>query len=598
MQVLSPDSLSVVTDLLQGQDVLRLWLTGDSLLQTKLSNGGVTTLSFARPIDSSAALDISMFHRLSSFDLSFNTLYEDEADFALKLGQGSQLLHLSLPFQKSLLLVNNALAQGFLPKIRSLVVGNHLPILGGVTLLLAFAKLPHLESFKLSWPPQHFNPSCLPRTLTECCLRHIPSIDWQEEAEFGGLPPQLTSLELSFDGTPERPPTLPKRALPDSLTHFVYISDNYNAILTLKDIEGLPKSLRDLRFSWFEGPIRDLAPALPPSLAFLSLVVENSRISVPTAKLFPSTLTYCPFELKNGDVSKENIEGIPPAFIRSYCSQNRIPCTLLPGLPSSVRSVMASGPLQGLKLPIHLRSLDIRYMDDSFENAFPETLRELNVDLEDSIAPLKTLPASLKFLRLQSFSSGVLERPGAVDELFGSLPKGLTTFIYDYLVPLPGFSRAHLEMMPCKNLQTLTLKLVELQDMTIWSSAPTYIKRLSISTAARVKLDQNPVCEFESLRHLHSLQLEIGGPAEGFGDYLLTHLPPNIVELDYKVRAPEKDCISGSALMNLPRSLERLSMPPVDATDEEIRKFEHLPSGIRADGIALRDEWDHIRSSP
>lgn len=546
-------ALAEISAFLRGTELFRLEAAGCLRLNSALYNGGVTIFKVNSKTLPTACLNLSRFTKLVHIEVTEDTevLALRRLDWQLPL-EGSALRILTLNFDNALAGINSHLVSGKLANLQELyLVGKLLVTNDWFDARVSFYGLSSLVKLHLKHLPS-FRPSNLPRALLSLTIEMPGYLVQWERSEFGGLPPNLTFLELTIASPPDFP-------LPPSLTQYILISPHFTSDHT----RAMPGSLKSFKYLHelckFNTGIFE---TLPVSLTEL-IAPRNTRASVAQMKFIPHSVTRSNIEMFPGiTVSAQMLSWLPPGLVSNYCARQMMPTEILPHLPSTVETVLTSGPLQNQRLPSSLTRIDLNLLDQSIDLFFPTTLTELSVHQLDSLKPLERIPSTLKTLSIRRFFSS-LEDDHA--RLLALLPKRLAELNITWNVEL---KEEHLAALP-PNLASLVLRTFAVSPESPWSSLPRYLTnfncRLNQDTKGTWKLTNG----FENLRFLSRLTINVPDlPCPGFGDHLLTHLPPHIEHFWYECSAAT-EIISAASLANLPRTLTSFKIPKSELPMED-----------------------------
>lgn len=579
------DALREILSFVDGLKILKLRLCGDSRLNQKLS-GAVERFSCQLGFDlsktSSPPLDLSHFRQITALSVELlERRYEATAPLVLRVAQGRILRYLRLKYRESLLIQFDDLPSPVPDEEVNHPPKEQTPPRN--PFLDLFEALPNLHTLDLDQQNQ-LDPSHLPRGLVSCVLRMYKGFVHRSDLLYGGLPPNLESLTIigSVFSSP-LPPTLAEYNIP-------------TGVLTTGMLNSsVPRSLKSLQGYLVEQNASEILALLPPSITSLFLDGHN-QLSLEEALLLPGSLEKTNLELKSRAlVDAEIIQKLPVGLFYRQCQQHPIPGHLVKFAHVDTTTISLLGPLDGCKLPSRLFSLTAD-VDASYGHAFPDTLNSLIITNLLCLEPLLDLPSSLRSLKIDKVSARLQPEISVfMVSWFARLPRKMISLVVREGIYLPSLSDSHLSGLP-QSLATLHLPLAEVQDLSIFSALPPKIQNLDLVLTPPPDGAWKPVCSFEHLHQLTSLRLTAMQQCVGFGDYLLAHLPRKLESISWKSHVTsEEDVISANALMHLPPSLIFLSMPFVQVTPIEARKFDHIPKDVYLGGEQTK--WLEMRKS-
>lgn len=617
------DLLDAILGLNESIEVLNLWLTGDRLMQNRISRA-VTTISFVKRKEFAMTRFPKFIENLVSLreltidrgirDSQPNTLmYHKEAMESLRSLNGSRLKKLVLRFRYSVELL--------LPTKPSL--SHTLSSLDAQwTLNTAFTCLETLEIYQ--WSPwtryqlealpgslthltttangikeeQVTFSSLLPRTLLRLELRNdvVPNA-----AFFSHLPPQLTYLESSIassmDSTPEMEATL--ATLPRTLTH---LSPHFRRFSPscLADLPPL------LKVKWDTGKNRPFisdSSLLKPTPPITGLTLRDC---IPASLIFhlPDTITELNVSIIGSDVSRDqwpkNLE------ILGLILDEDFRMTSLPSKDESLEVVSGSALSRSTAGLVSLVIDDDFCLTASDISELPRSLKSLNCQLKagvlvstDEEVPLKEVrldfPPFLTFLEIGSEGQlGILERVGSHHTTdsdgewmigakvvqcfpFESLPATILTLKFNGGLCLPASKVKHLP----PRLELLDIAYIFNDadfDPTSESEVTRMKENFQIGNQAGVHevFDKSlsPVPSIATLlpRTLRSLSVRYGGAAAKAMDWKM--IPPNLNALDFRFSKG----VSTDAILEMPMNhLESLTLSLDEPKDDH---FKALPSSL------------------
>ena len=539
------------------------------------------------PITSQAVVDFNLakFPRVSSFTLCYK----------LNGGINAPVRDISLDASPKLTELH-ALVEGSLAALERHFISGRLRFLRVLDIKCSyhsvmwdpiFKGLPKLESLRLVDSPTVFF-QALPRTLKSLEFDFHHDSLWQTDLPYGGLPPLLETLVLScqtFGSLPDIP-------MPPTLTAF-----SSKASFTRPSFLALlPASITSLQLMVWNGELKKVLQCLPASLTLLKVLNERQPITMELAMLLPRSIeltnlfvsrtTEIPFELF-GTLSRPIIRGL----CRHHSHSKGITSSQLRFIPHFVDNIAIQGPLDH-SLPETLTDLRIDSMDASYaQYAFPKTLKSLTLDNLGDLKPLKRLPSTLSRLVIQSFSTAFLEANTAFPMvLFSTLPRHLFELhIWDWDSNWT-ISGLDFSILP-KRLLQLTLLDLNLEDLSGWSALPKYIQHLYIGVDSLENTDSGTYFNLKRLSHLTALTIDMAAPCPGFGNYLMSQLPPNIDSVRYNNTGDARDDVSIEALSDLPPTLTSLSFPSSTVSVHSSNTLKHTPKNFTVCPVEPRNGW-------
>lgn len=577
-----PTSLETITSYITSNDVHRLMLCGDKALNERLKTGGVVKLCYRRLMAGALTIDASYFHRVQKLTIDLYSIDGDDPMLSLHLTSGRNLVELDISFGGRIWTsIDDSELVG--AQIENISHPSNLKAACGPRAL--FQSLPNLRVLKAYEFCDPIDVSDLPRGLVHCLIWRPQQLICHADREYGGLPPNLEILDLDFgDGY-----SLYAYECPPSLTAYL-ANETY---FSEEEISRLPRSLKSLECGMDEETLSECLAALPPSLtSFISIEAES--LNAEDAKLLPKGLTKTNMTLQT-QISPELVNSLPIGLIVSHCEQYAVFPTEIKALPPSILTMKSFGGLKGCTLPSGLKRF-AAVMDDSYSDKLPSQLVHLDLISLSSFEPMRCLPKSLRLISIEEFMDHLLEMPDLGIELFRSFPRGLTYL--DVSTPKLAFKcldKATIAELP-KQLLTLRLSLVEVEDFDAWTALPPYITSLSLSTTLGKKKDWNTSLGFEHLKHLSSLTLTIEEEQIGYANAILGHLPR---ALQVFVLGPSKclvhDSISTNVLLDLPPSLTSMTIPLVYMTPNVAKGLLHIPEKLLIGYARSESEWKEMR---
>ena len=550
---LTYDIIDNITQHLDGDDVIRLWLTGDSSWHTKLCQcGGIQQLRISlehwksirwpsvvrefchltsftfhdmvssvehhvRDVDlltlprTLKVLDISLSNdwdlfqdaisrsptHFSDLEVIRMSVYEGRPVFDEKFRQSvPNLREISFPTPSAVSDLDVAMLPPYLTifdcPVRSLVIGptsRFPPTLTKLKMLI--------RTLDQDWVP------LLPDALVYCVVlpsTAIPSTDyWQ----WHKLPRNLTLLETVVSNLTE---TL-LRALPSSM---LVLSLRSFTIITSELLSMLPSSITELRGMLPPEIGMDLALALPKSLTILAETVQPHTIP----KLPPNITSIRIAGMTDvDDIAGETIS-LPLRSVRAPRIPRRL-SRILPQTVTSLRIADGTASLQSLKaLPRHLTELSI--------------LRTPPLEIDEG---LQYLPHSLFSLNLQS----IVIQPG------------------DEFVLSPDSSK----WIP-RQVTELSLGPVRIPDDQWFSFLPRTITDLKLM----IIKSHSIIWNINLPERLRTFQCGIDPLPENAVPNIIRALPITLTTLIITTRDLEADTmVTDEELINLPRGLRSLRIP-------------------------------------
>lgn len=604
LNIFPVDVLKEILCGLNGENIMHLWLAGDSHLNYFLASGAVShfcadTLAGAKRLcltqfralcSVSLKQDATTFGSSSVLRISTRVYGHLDPEFELVIAPEVKLRRLVLEFDNSL-------------KHPLLTASNldisHLELLACASWRdLAFESLPMVEN--LANLVELVVPSAL-LSLKDFQLPHslrtllAGLIAWDNAKEFAGLPSKLESLQIV-----ESCPSYFSVPLPPSLTSYseeAEANSSYHSTwITATEVSLLPRTLTK-----FIAPCADLNDPsqtsllanLPPSLVYLHLVFAP-RMTTSQLLELPRGLKV----LKNDiDLALDPIaafRALPPNLtvigLTTY-----LPAEVADALPRSLEVASLEKLLPSAVLPPSLTQLALRYCDASIV-AVPEHITTLKLQSISSEAPLlRHLPSNLKSLTVY------FERPSNYDFL-SHLPRGLSS-LYIFELPLLGsnglqstVSKEDISSLPPK-LKHLFLQ-ASVPNWTLFGAMPLSVEELTCllsTTIAGGDASETFLAHRQLTTLFVYLPPNLGVEIYRNGvNYFMNHLPPNIEKLTLGVSSVGRGAKLGltpATFMHLPKSLNFLSLLDGKFETEDLLRWDHVPWKFLVSGRDLGPLW-------
>lgn len=497
---------SFITD---GRDLLRLWLSQkNSFLERKCShfvwdlNWGALPSLIAESFTGLHHLDISHSNEEQA-------RYSFIEDFCVRIKHANKLTFLSLAFPKAISCVYDQMMDGTFSGLVTLRMVDDDGMCDWNKTLKTLPKLTDLDIQGLN----KIKASALPRGLIRCIL-DFEDFQFDNNLEFSGLPSGIDYLCIRANKF--RP--IPTVALPPHL-RTMKLCPGFSFFLNF-DCSVIPHGIENLALHLHEPSLPQVLLALHiPSLKSLELRFHPEELAntmtLELSKLLPPNLTHTNLRW---DPSIRTIDAIPSD------------------------AAMAA-------MPLNLT------FEGSLAASLPDFMQELHMKM-----PIITrdLPQSLTFLWVDCtrYDDTLMENP---EFSVMDLPKTLTKLQIDGNPP----SEREFEWTNAPpNLSTLKLNLRSIASL---AHLPPSVTSLSISLNLKsYQPDEEADNPFRNLKKLKDLCITLHGPSvQGFGNFILLHLPFSIASLDIRLdsRTECDDRIDAKLLHRLPPSLTLLSLP-------------------------------------
>lgn len=566
LSLLPPEVLSVVTAHLAAKDIMHMWFCGDSRINHRLANGGVTRIHSLNTFRGTIPHYLNYFQHLDELLVSsFAVADETDRGFILSPETLLRKISFSSPCNSSSIgrAALSTIAAFDLNHVEELRIqrcnirDSDLPVITN--------NLPNLTSLSLvnsgGWP----QPSQLPRSLIHLELSDLLH-SWTHSQEYAHLPPNLESLSLTMHNF-----CYPSVPLPASLRtlQMVHVYGGAEAI-HLDAVAMLPRNLTKL-IAPFAGrdsiALLAVIQALPPALNYLKLTDATGWTM--------THLEALPRGLKSFDQAM-TISGDPIAFLQSLPPTltdnvlwSVIPGDLVDHLPRGTTRVETKCPCGSL--PPGLTDLTINHLDESI-TAWPTHLAALLVRHPANMALFNILPKTLTSLELTL---------GPGYDFFSNLPSSLTKLTVS---THPSFrapvTRDQLASLPLF-LRRFSLSRFVIDDFTVISSLPRFIEDVMIHLDPTTPLCDNDGVIFENHRLLRSLKISFDFTYHAkLYDRIFHHLPPNVETMT--LQTFDKMLPGAECLEHLPKSLRNLELPALSEQlpTADLARMTHMPESI------------------
>lgn len=577
---LPPEVLSDVTCFLTGEELSRLWLSGEKLLQSKLGEGGGARIFYLRPDNSKPIVWPSLVSVFSK--LTFLEFFGDW--FSLGNGMNGEVIaqlpctlrRLSLRFGRCFFVFQEAMSlnNAVFPNLKSIYLAD-------------FGDPAGLPGIKvLQWPNSLLS--------LEFALHRARWFD----LDLASLPPGLTSITAPFTGISNThigfPSTLTKlniflmpakpllfSILPDSLLTLCLTSSR-KMHASEWDFSLLPRTLESL-FMKVSDMTREDFLKLPKSLTRLGEVksVDSSG---------DSYVDFWPLNLKDPGslipfiMTKDFVKRLPR---RLEVGEYRIlDSDAIPYLPPNVRHIVCTAesmtPLveelaklgQTAKIPVNFQNAALGSIEGLPGEILPDSLTELTLAFQGTAS--REFLESIRSLKLQSLNMFKGQLYSNTDDWI-RLPRTLDTLATGAPPLIPTSSAL---LLPTR-LKVFRLNAIEKQDLQIekqWFAAlPNTISNLHISGITRIfnrhKVGPSNGNGSESIEgcqdHLLSfpielsvLTLEFSNMEDGFRfTEILKSLPHHLITFALNIPKNVESHIVDSDLDSLPPTLKHLAVP-------------------------------------
>lgn len=542
---LASDCLSLVTQRLNGHQLIKLWRIGDSRLNSKLFGDAVA--HFEVQYDGTPKLSVKLpFARLSSISLRLRVGFCEWSLLvqSLKPTLRHVTLNCSKSFEHFAALLYTAYPNCLLPNLESLMLRD-VPRNESLKMLCSLPKLVELNLQNVAL----LEPRLLPLTLTKLTVTG-DTLRWDEKAKYSGLPGDLEALSIAFGRglvhPPEWPPCL--TCLEFFYTELFYTAYSQIELVTsVEETQRLPRALKELIISVAQHELTQILSVLPPTLERLGFR-SSTFVSPEHYMHLPRTLkTLDPRGHNRETMTSEHLKCLPPTMKHLLTNMPTIGA-LVGDLPRSLTDVYIIGPFDA-PLPPSLLYLKVMQLENPIVGV--PLLQSLNLSNLTSIEHLKNLPSTLTSLTVTSTT--------ALDCCFFEyLPHKLTEFTGACRNAI--VSASQLASLP-KYLLSLELTVDTIPDPETWSQLPKHLKKININ--AQLAEGSKPAeLALDKFVWLEELVLTIQGSCFGLGDRIASRLPPRLQILMYaNNRAPPRDLLSDKSRAKLTKSLQKCVLP-------------------------------------
>lgn len=545
------DLLPLITAKLEGIDIGRLWLCGNSIFNHRLSSKGV--IHFRLKLDPLYHIAwpslVRHFHRLESFEMrhryDWRALHDVEPCIG-DLSPSLKTLHLESPYNTACFFEYLASHPDAFPSLESLSGAGPLP----EACLALIDRLPRLTRVSNVICLDELTPAELPLHLVEIKLMIRSSSLLPEQIVF---PDCLESITLSGRmSSLFRPFSCLFTGLPAGLQSLVVYDESRNRdVDSAPETELLPRSLKVLQLPTFTTPISlDLLRRLPPNLVKLHLRMDYRSHSsdfwtnndCEALQLLPKTLTsedLCPKLLPP---TIANYHFYPPkisTFSKSTleifaCSHSKVDSVCLTdGFDAESKKLRYPDSVTS----VEVKSLGMSYVtggpgmppDDSLASIYERfplellSLSLLNFKESYSLSP-ENLPRSLTSLHIRS--NVICLGPADCE----ALPRGLN-YLHLYSILLASASESF-SLLPPK-LHTLMVNVTELEIGCLKALPSLNLRKIHLRFQRK---DETGLLTADVLRtlprKLHSFVLESHAtPTHFVADQYLDNLPPGLLRM-------------------------------------------------------------------
>lgn len=562
LSTLARDVISQISGLIDGSDLLRLYLAGERSLSRLLS---ATSRSFSleltsheqQPLGAVFSGAFGFFPHLSSMSIQSKSSHPEIrlTDLEIPSTQWPTLRTLSLDFEDYLgtLLVQDLVKQQALPSLTDLTV---------------IEKKPSSQA-ENNFPLEFMQK--LPSTLT--------SLTVDVQSWYAGssdlLPPHLTHLTLRMGYASSFSLNLKGLTLLDSLT-----LDKFDRNHVKYDL--LPASLRSLHVELREGLLAppDWSKLFPQltSLTLGSQLMLTGTGRSANMPIFPPTLKRLSVTLETpiNSLGTQLIELYAPIIVDAR--DTRLTLDLMERLPK-LESAMIPQPDRFTKIfPASLTRLTMLLLLPAQLSLLPETITELTCSIKGQSARKYSFPARLKTLTLRQCQFGPTH-PMRYDYLPNSLTSlniwAVQSMVESSEIPLDHVGTLqHLHRLTFLSIGAVVSSedkpvLFPFEDASALPPSLTHIQVVGVAPTENFwRSFGSHLCSLVTLESMMKKQ----------DASVLLHLPSSLQSLNVQLRSVP---LTALHIESLPRSLRRLSLSEdLRFSEEALAAFANLPPSL------------------